>query len=200
MNMKKSFVFVVSLLVALPVWAQLPSDQSSPLTRIYEKYGDRSDVSSIYISAETFALISALTEDRDVNLRMKVNDMEVSRLFDVIDKLKGLFIISTEDPEDATSLYGDLSKVVEAKENKYIVLMKMKDGGEDVVFYYKSPDRKHVEEFLMLEATRRVSGTESPVTGFPVTSCSAIQFEADGLTIQDIAAIAAEMASDPDVS
>ena len=62
----------------------------------------------------------------------------------------------------------------------YVQLMKVKDGGDKVDFYYKSPDGKRIVEFLML-----ADSDEETVV---------IQFESDSLTFDDVARLAAIMA------
>ena len=62
----------------------------------------------------------------------------------------------------------------------FVQLMKVKDGGDKVDFYYKSPDGKRIVEFLML-----ADSDEETVV---------IQFESDSLTFDDVAGLAATMA------
>ena len=193
--MKKLLVIFAAVITAL--FADVASLRADNVRGIYDRYASVSGAESVSLGRfwiNLAKLVVAFGTEGDSlaseDARLAINTLSHLDAVRVLD-------LSGCNPETIAKFNADVDSVEVAG---YELLTRMKDGGEDVVFYYKSPDRKHVEEFLMLEATRRVSGTESSVTGFPVTSCSAIQFEADGLTIQDIAAIAAEMASEPDAS
>lgn len=200
--MRKLIVFAASLMMTLPGWAQLPSQpmsespgserKVSPLAHVYEQYGSRPNVSSIYISAEMFGLISAVTEDGTVSIsagQMDVDGNDISEVLTLMDRLRGMYILSTDDPEQATSLFHVMSMTLDTKD--YTMLMKVTDDGENMVFYYRSPDKKQVEEFVMLESVKDGNRVTSSIV-----SCSVIQFEAENLTVKDIAALAAEMTKD----
>ena len=201
--MKKLIVFAASLMMTLPVWAQLPSAEpdaaepdsdKNPMSAVYKLYENRKGVSTIYISEEMFGLMStfyAHAEETGV-ADMLVGDIgnanvEISNFFRFIDKLRGMFIMQTDEPEDAYPINWSVEQIINSKKNEYRELMQVSDGGDRIVFYYVTPDGKYVDEFLMLQ-------TEVGDAGQPaVQSCAVIQFIAEGLTIQDIAALAAEM-------
>ena len=204
--MKKLIVFAASLMMTLPVWAQLPStepdaaepdSEKNPMSAVYKLYENSKGVSTIYISEEMFGLMStffAHAEETGV-ADMLVGDIgnanvEISNFFRFIDKLRGMFIMQTDEPEDAYSINWSVEQIINSKKSEYRELMQVSDGGDRIVFYYVTPDGKYVDEFLMLQ-------TEVDDTGQPaVHSCTVIQFIAEGLTIQDIAALAAEMTKD----
>lgn len=204
--MKKLIVFAASLMMTLPVWAQLPSAEpdaaepdsdKNPMSAVYKLYENRKGVSAIYISEEMFGLMStffAHAEETGV-ADMLVGDIgnanvEISNFFRFIDKLRGMFIMQTDEPEDAYSINRSVEQIINSKKNEYRELMQVSDGGDRIVFYYVTPDGKYVDEFLMLQT--EVDDTLQP----SVRSCAVIQFIAEGLTIQDIAALAAEMTKD----
>ena len=204
--MKKLIVFAVSLMMTLPGWAQLPSAESdaaepdsekNPMSAVYKLYENSKGVSAIYISEEMFGLMStffAHAEETGV-ADMLVGDIgnanvEISNFFRFIDKLRGMFIMQTDEPKDAYSINWSVEQIINSKKNEYRELMQVSDGGDRIVFYYVTPDGKYVDEFLMLQA--EVDDTLQP----SVRSCAVIQFIAEGLTIQDIAALAAEMTKD----
>ena len=204
--MKKLIVFAVSLMMTLPGWAQLPSaepdaaepdSEKNPMSAVYKLYENSKGVSAIYISEEMFGLMStffAHAEETGV-ADMLVGDIgnanvEISNFFRFIDKLRGMFIMQTDEPKDAYSINWSVEQIINSKKNEYRELMQVSDGGDRIVFYYVTPDGKYVDEFLMLQT--EVDDTLQP----SVRSCAVIQFIAEGLTIQDIAALAAEMAKD----
>lgn len=191
--MKKFFLVALLALFAVPAVSarmsetpemssgQKPSDINSVKT-LYQKYENNPKVSTVYISKAMFELIGALGIDSS-NLTLsvdtgagdfKVEDADVAEAFKVLSTLKGLYILSTEDAATAESIRKDVSV-----DSDYEELMKVRDGGDRVDFYYKSPDGIHVSEFLMLA----YSDEETVI----------IQFEADGLTLEDVARLAAEM-------
>jgi len=204
--MKKLIVFAVSLMMTLPGWAQLPSaepdaaepdSEKNPMSAVYKLYENSKGVSTIYISEEMFGLMStffAHAEETGV-ADMLVGDIgnanvEISNFFRFIDKLRGMFIMQTDEPKDAYSINWSVEQIINSKKNEYRELMQVSDGGDRIVFYYVTPDGKYVDEFLMLQT--EVDDTLQP----SVRSCAVIQFIAEGLTIQDIAALAAEMTKD----
>lgn len=204
--MKKLIVFAVSLMMTLPGWAQLPSaepdaaepdSEKNPMSAVYKLYENSKGVSAIYISEEMFGMMStffAHAEETGV-ADMLVGDIgnanvEISNFFRFIDKLRGMFIMQTDEPKDAYSINWSVEQIINSKKNEYRELMQVSDGGDRIVFYYVTPDGKYVDEFLMLQT--EVDDTLQP----SVRSCAVIQFIAEGLTIQDIAALAAEMTKD----
>ncbi len=204
--MKKLIVFAASLMMTLPGWAQLPSaepdaaepdSEKNPMSAVYKLYENSKGVSAIYISEEMFGLMStffAHAEETGV-ADMLVGDIgnanvEISNFFRFIDKLRGMFIMQTDEPKDAYSINWSVEQIINSKKNEYRELMQVSDGGDRIVFYYVTPDGKYVDEFLMLQT--EVDDTLQP----SVRSCAVIQFIAEGLTIQDIAALAAEMTKD----
>lgn len=204
--MKKLIVFAVSLMMTLPGLAQLPSaepdaaepdSEKNPMSAVYKLYENSKGVSAIYISEEMFGLMStffAHAEETGV-ADMLVGDIgnanvEISNFFRFIDKLRGMFIMQTDEPKDAYSINWSVEQIINSKKNEYRELMQVSDGGDRIVFYYVTPDGKYVDEFLMLQT--EVDDTLQP----SVRSCAVIQFIAEGLTIQDIAALAAEMTKD----
>ena len=192
--------------MTLPGWAQLPSaepdaaepdSEKNPMSAVYKLYENSKGVSAIYISEEMFGLMStffAHAEETGV-ADMLVGDIgnanvEISNFFRFIDKLRGMFIMQTDEPKDAYSINWSVEQIINSKKNEYRELMQVSDGGDRIVFYYVTPDGKYVDEFLMLQT--EVDDTLQP----SVRSCAVIQFIAEGLTIQDIAALAAEMTKD----
>lgn len=179
----------IMLLAVVPMSAQLPSELPSgdkdPVKGLYQKYENNPKVSSIYISAEMIRLVSLLGDMAGDNVSGTVSvtggdsfgieDIDVAQVFSILGKLKGLYLLSTEDVPTAEAMEKDLGGV-----GRYKELMRVKDSGDDLRFYYISPDGEYIEEFLMKANTGEGEFT-------------VIQFQADSLTFQDIARFAAEM-------
>ena len=149
-------------------------------------YENAKGVSIVYISEEMFGLMSAImsqagetgTADMIVG-NVEDENVDISKIFGFMDKLRGMYIMQTDDPEEAYSIHRNVQQIIDGKENEYRELMKVSDGGDRIAFYYITPDKKYVEEFLMLQV-------EADDSQQSISSCSVIQFIAEGLTIQDI--------------
>ena len=142
--MKKLTVFAVSLMMTLPGWAQLPSaepdaaepdSEKNPMSAVYKLYENSKGVSTIYISEEMFGLMStffAHAEETGV-ADMLVGDIgnanvEISNFFRFIDKLRGMFIMQTDEPKDAYSINWSVEQIINSKKNEYRELMQVSDG------------------------------------------------------------------------
>ena len=134
---------------------------------LYRKYENNPAVTTVYVS-------SAMQVDGDGG-STDVDTEELSQMFATISSLTGLYILSTEDQAVASDIRQNIRV-----DGDYVQLMKVKDGGDKVDFYYKSPDGKRIVEFLML-----ADSDEETVV---------IQFESDSLTFDDVAGLAAIMA------
>lgn len=203
--MKKSIVFAALLIIASPMWANSPFGESdavepasdkNPMSKVYKSYENAQGVSTVYISEEMFSLMSAIMSQADGGemTNMLVGELEdenvdISKVLGFMDKLKGLNIMQTDNPKYAYCIKWSVERIVNDN-NEYQKLMQVSDGGDRIVFYYITPDGEHVREFLMLQA--EVDNNQQQ----PTQSCAVIQFIAEGLTIQDIAALAAEMIKD----
>ena len=193
--MKKLVVISVCMvLAAFPLLAQLPSEtvpeksDKNPVKTLYQKYENNPKVSSIYVSSEMLDLVSMLGDIHgeefvgtvivDGHEPFDVKDDNMVRASKILKNLKGLYLLSTEDAVTAAAMQKDLSV-----DGKYVEMMRVKDSGDELTFYYKSADGKYINELLMQANTE---GEEFTV----------IQFMADSLTFQDIAALAAEMTKD----
>ena len=122
---------------------------------LYRKYENNPAVTTVYVSSAMFDLLRNL----DVSVTGSVQ----------VDGDGGSTDVDTSDMRRDVKVDGD-----------YVQLMKVKDGGDKVDFYYKSPDGKRIVEFLML-----ADSDEETVV---------IQFESDSLTFDDVARLAATMA------
>lgn len=189
-NMKKMFFAAFFTLFAavtasagVPLSAEVSAGPEAsgmnPVRTLYQKYENNPNVSTVYISKAMFDLLGILNVDSaSANVSIDgftVEDMDVASAFKVLSTLKGLYILSTEDPSTAKAIRKEIDVA-----GSYDELMKVKDGEDRADFYYKSADGVHVSEFIMLAYSK----DETVV----------IQFEADGLTFEDVARRASVMA------
>lgn len=149
---------------------------------LYRKYENNPAVTTVYVSSAMFDLLRNLDVSVTGSVQVDgdggstdVDTEELSQMFATISSLTGLYILSTEDQAVASDMRQNIRV-----DGDYVQLMKVKDGGDKVDFYYKSPDGKRIVEFLML-----ADSDEETVV---------IQFESDSLTFDDVAGLAATMA------
>lgn len=149
---------------------------------LYRKYENNPAVTTVYVSSAMFDLLRNLDVSVTGSVQVDgdggstdVDTEELSQMFATISSLTGLYILSTEDQAVASDMRQNIRV-----DGDYVQLMKVKDGGDKVDFYYKSPDGKRIVEFLML-----ADSDEETVV---------IQFESDSLTFDDVARLAATMA------
>ena len=163
---------------------------------LYRKYENNPAVTTVYVSSAMFDLLRNLDVSVTGSVQVDgdggstdVDTEELSQMFATISSLTGLYILSTEDQAVASDMrqnirvdgdYVQLMKVKDGGDKVDFYYKSVKDGGDKVDFYYKSPDGKRIVEFLML-----ADSDEETVV---------IQFESDSLTFDDVAGLAAIMA------
>jgi hypothetical protein len=124
----KRMRFILFVLVALfPILAQAQSS-------IFDKYSDKTNVSSVFIS-KTMLEMQPEVYTKDVNIGK------------VAGQLEAVYIVSTMDNNVKRSMRGDLEEFV--KKNKYEVLMKQKGIVSSSSFYVKKKGDK-VKELVMI--------------------------------------------------
>lgn len=177
----KKVITAVAVMAAslLQLCAAAPENEDNNVKALYQKYENNPAVTTVYVSSAMFDLLRSMNIAGTIQASggdsTDVNTEELSHVFETVSSLTGLYILSTEDQAVASDMRRDV-KV----DGDYVQLMKVKDGGDKVDFYYKSPDGKRIVEFLML-----ADSDEETVV---------IQFESDSLTFDDVARLAAIMA------
>lgn len=113
--MKRISIIVASMLLCAAAYAQ---DGKS----LYNKYSDRDDVTTVYISPNMFKLIGKIPD-------FELNDEDVN-LAPIIKSLSGFFLISAETPSTVKALKADADRILSS--GKYELMMETKDGDERV--------------------------------------------------------------------
>ena len=129
----KKFILIAALMIA-SVAAFAQSGKS-----IYQKYSDCEKVSAVYISPAMFKLIGQIPD-------LEIEDENIN-LAPVIKSLKGLYLISSENPDIRESVVKDVEKFIYSDE--YELLMEAKDEGETVRIYTIGNEQT-VKGFVML--------------------------------------------------
>lgn len=120
-------ILVGIILLMLPVAVSAQSN-------IYDKYNDKSNVSSIYIS-KTMLEMQPGVYTKDVNIGK------------VAGKLEAVYIVSTIDKTVRRGMSSDIAEFI--KKGKYEVLMKQKGNIASSSFYVKKKGDK-VKELIMI--------------------------------------------------
>jgi hypothetical protein len=122
---------IVGVLLILPGMAQ-----DDAISRFFGKYEGREDFTTIYITSRMFGLIAQIPESEDEE-----------DVMNIIRKLKGLKILTTDQYEGKNELYQEALKTL-PKEG-YDDLMVIKEGDEQIKFLISEKNGK-INEFLML--------------------------------------------------
>ncbi len=129
--MKKFCLLIVGILLIIPGMAQ-----EDAISKFFSKYEGREDFTTIYITSRMFGLIAQIPESEDEE-----------DVMNVIRKLKGLKILTTDEYAEKEQLYREALKTL-PKEG-YDDLMVIKEGDEQIKFLISEKDGK-INEFLML--------------------------------------------------
>lgn len=130
--MKKIFAIMVLAALSVTAFAQSGRD-------IYNKYSDQEDVAAVYISPAMFRLIGKIPD-----IQMEDYDVNISS---IIKSMSGFYIISSENPDIAEQLAGDVKKFID--KGDFELLMEAKEDGE-VMRMYTAGDEKTVKSFVMI--------------------------------------------------
>ena len=112
-----------------------------------------------------------------------IHDVDSLSPYDLIEKYKTKYRYFTRTDLNYQDGYALIPSDYQEIGRQVYIDSFVKDSGDELTFYYKSADGKYINELLMQANTE---GEEFTV----------IQFMADSLTFQDIAALAAEMTKD----
>ena len=130
--MKKIFAIIVLAILSMTAFAQSGRD-------IYNKYSDEAGVSSVYISPAMFRLIGKIPD-----IQMEDSPVNFSS---IIKSMSGFFVVSSDNPDIADLLYGDVKTFIQKGE--FELLMETKEDGE-VMRMYTAGNDKSVTSFVML--------------------------------------------------
>lgn len=131
-------IIKITLFVLVAICPILVQAQSN----LFDKYSDKSNVSSIYIS-KTMLEMQPDVYTKDVNISK------------VAGQLEAVYILSTRDNNVKKSMRSDLDDFV--KKNKYEVLMKQKGVSSSSSFYVKKKGDKVKELVMITDAEPKLS-------------------------------------------
>lgn len=128
--MKRLILFLFVLSIASVVTAQ-----NDAIEKYFSKYIDDERFTVVYISPKMFSMVA----------KMDIEDMD-PEVKDIISDLEGLRILTTEF--NTNSLYNEAMKTIDM--NEYELLMKVRDGEENVHFLVKEGENDKIRELLLL--------------------------------------------------
>lgn len=127
----KRILFLIAALISV----QAMSAQTDAIEKYFSKYLDDDRFTVVYISPKMFNMVS----------KMDIKDME-PEVKEIISNLRGLRILTTEINPQA--FYKEALSTINTKE--YEVLMKVRDGDENVQFLVKDDGGSTINELLLL--------------------------------------------------
>ena len=130
--MKKIVLLLTGMLLILPGYGQ----EEDAISRFFSKYEGRDDFTTIYITSRMFGLIAQIPESDDEE-----------DVMNVIRKLRGLKILTTDEYADRSELYKEAMSTLPRE--GFDELMLIKEGDEEIKFLISEKGGK-INEFLML--------------------------------------------------
>lgn len=128
--MKHTFFFFLALFSNLVIYGQVDA-----IEKYFNQYLDDERFTVVYISPKMFNMVA----------KMDIEDLD-PEVKDVISDLKGLRILTTEI--NANDFYKEALQKINTKE--YEVLMKVRDGDENVHFLIKDNGGDTIHELLLI--------------------------------------------------
>ncbi|MBQ8049443.1 MAG: DUF4252 domain-containing protein [Bacteroidales bacterium] len=123
--MKKIIIIALAAIISMASAAAQNSKK-----QIYIDYSGKPGVSAVYISPAMFKLMKAVPD-------IEINDQEVN-FSRFIRTLKGMYILSIDEPEMASQLVRDVEK--ELRNGKHELLMEAVEGSETTRIYVIQKD------------------------------------------------------------
>ena len=130
-HMKRIQILIVVLLTGFITKAQSPADE------LFDKYSGKEGFTTVYISKYMFDLFS----------NIESTDPEAKEMKEVINKLTGIKIISSEKKDESVNFYKEMKKKIAS--GGYKELMVVKEENQDVQFLVKDNDGK-ISELLIV--------------------------------------------------
>ena len=107
---------------------------------LFEKLGDNNDITTVYISK---ALLKMFPEKVAA---ANVNGVDISKIVPKLEQLD----IYTSDKKEGSKLIRTEAKKLQSQNKSYEVLMRIKDDGENVIFYAeKEKDKDQFKSLVM---------------------------------------------------
>ncbi len=118
--MKKTLLIILAALFVAPVFGQ---------SKFYNKYAAYEGMTKVYISPSMFSLMG---DDVELNVS---EDVDISG---IIKNLKGLYILSTDNPKYISEMEKDFNDLI--RNGQFEVLMEVEETTEKVVIYLQKKD------------------------------------------------------------
>ncbi len=112
--------------------------QADAIDKYFSQYVDDERFTVVYISSKMFSLISDLDIDSE--------DEETQMAMEMIQDLRGLRILTVDTL--SSQFYDEAIQKIDTRE--YEMLMKVRDGKENVQFFIKDSDGAIINELLLL--------------------------------------------------
>lgn len=178
-------------------------EDSRSFKAIYDKYKDSPAVSALYVSESLLkTMVQALGDSAFIEIsHLHINDSpDIAPLLD-LDKMTGVYILSSDELSTATNLKQDIGRFVAQNSDSQEELLRFSEEGNDITFYYVPAEDSHsISNFLMVQQEKSASGetviidkTGAVNTG-TCSSITVIEIEAEGLTLSDIVKMTVELA------
>jgi len=118
--MKKTLLIILTALFVVPVFGQ---------SKFYNKYAAYEGMTKVYISPSMFSLMG---DDAQLNVS---EDLDISG---IINNLKGLYILSTDNQKYISEMEKDFNDLI--KNGQFETLMEVEETTEKVVIYLQKKD------------------------------------------------------------
>ncbi|MFA5301807.1 MAG: DUF4252 domain-containing protein [Bacteroidales bacterium] len=118
--MKKTLLIILAALFVVPVFGQ---------SKFYNKYAAYEGMTKVYISPSMFSLMG---DDAQLNVS---EDVDISG---IIKNLKGLYILSTDNPKYINEMEKDFNDLI--RNGQFEILMEVEETTEKVVIYLQRKD------------------------------------------------------------
>jgi len=136
MIMLKKMLLSLTFLLVLLVNAQAQEDNA--ITRYFDKYVEDERFTVVYVSEYMFGMIANIGEE---------GEEEAKVLQDIFSGLKELHVLTTSEG-NGHDLYKEATSMIDTKD--YKMLMKVRDGDENIQFLLRENKDKVIEELLLL--------------------------------------------------
>ena len=93
---------------------------------LFEKLGDNENITSVYISKALLKMVPGMVTEQ-----VNVEGVDIGNIINKLEQID----IYTSDNKEGSQLIRAEAKKLQSQNKSYEVLMKIKDGGDNVIFY-----------------------------------------------------------------
>ncbi|HVI43326.1 MAG TPA: DUF4252 domain-containing protein [Chitinophaga sp.] len=131
--MKRSLLLLIAVVMSMHLYAQ----SGGVADRFFQKYENDRNFTVVSITPKMFSMFS----------KLDLNDPDARNLMRVVQKLKGLRILSKEGTKDGPRLYKEAAAFLTSD---FQELMTVRDKDSDLKFMVKENARGNISELIML--------------------------------------------------